>query len=279
MACFWYPPVLKPSLLRSARLLLATTLLACAPILKAAEYNFVVEPSYSADKAREVYANLVAYLSKATGHDFKLVAPRNYFQHWNDMRRKTKDLHFVFDEPHFTDYRIQRFNYKPLAKVEGPLSYIMLSTGEEPDETTSSFVGRRVVTMSSPSLGYLLLLNLYENPLQQPTIISSAASWRDTVEIVFAGEGEAALVPNWMYNLYSNMVPVYTSQEFPGLTVSVAADVDPQVATAVRQALLAMHEDQALYEMLVELGIPRFVEADASEYRGMQELLKNSLGY
>lgn len=87
--------------------------------LSAAEYNFAVEPTYTPERAREVYEPLVDYLSKATGEQFKLVVARNYAFYWNDMRNR-KDLHFVFDEAHFTDFRIQRFGYEPWQNHPSP---------------------------------------------------------------------------------------------------------------------------------------------------------------
>ena len=44
---------------------------------------------------------------------------------------------------------------------------------------TKEMVGRRIVTMPAPSLGFSLLTRWYPNPLRQPIIVSSASSWRD----------------------------------------------------------------------------------------------------
>ncbi|MFO1495535.1 MAG: PhnD/SsuA/transferrin family substrate-binding protein [Lysobacterales bacterium] len=244
----------------------------------AAEYNLAVEPTYTQDRAKEVYEPLIQYLGKETGHTFKLVVARNYAFYWNDMRNR-KDLHFVFDEAHFTDYRIQRFGYEPLAKSSVPSSYSLLSQEDFGEGNAQAFVARRLVTMPAPNLGYALLLEYFPNPMQQPELQSQATSWRDTVEIVFAGEADATMVPSWLGNEYPNLIPVIKTREFPGPCISASADVPADVKAAVKTALLKLHEDQNLYEVLNELGTPQFVEATAAEYRGSDEMLKNFYGY
>ena len=57
---------------------------------------------------------------------------------------------------------------------------------------------------------------MFKNPVAQPDIRSEAASWKDGVEMVFAGESEAAMVPGYIAQTYPNLVPVATSRDFIG---------------------------------------------------------------
>lgn len=244
----------------------------------AAEYNFAVEPVYAPERAREVYEPLINYLNTTTGQTFKLVVARNYAFYWNDIRKR-QDLHLVFDEAHFTDFRIQRFGYEPLVKSSIPTSYSLLTQEDVAEGNVQYFVARSLVTMPAPNLGFALLLEYFPNPMQQPDLRSLATSWRDTVEIVFAGEADATLVPTWLRDQYPNLIPVITTREFPGPAVSASPEVPADVKAAVRDALLKLHEDQALYEVLNELGMQQFVEANAAEYKGSEQMLKNFYGY
>lgn len=244
----------------------------------AAEFNLVVEPSYSEVRAKEIYQPLATYLSQATGNKITLKTYRNYHIYWADMR-KNQGWDIVFDDPHFTDYRIQRFGYVPLVKTASNVAYTLLSRAAQDDEDVKSFVARPVVSMPAPSLGYALLLELFPNPIQQPILVTTAQSWRDTVEIVFAEEADAAMVPVWLQNEYSNLLPITTSREFPGAAISVASNVDETARQALKTALLKMHEDQKLYEVLAELGITQFVEANAAEYKGSEQMLRGFYGY
>lgn len=259
--------------------LLALALGAGSGSLAAADYNFAVEPTYTPERAREVYQPLIAYLNRTTGHKFTLVTARNYAFYWNDVRNR-KDLHFVFDEAHFTDFRIQRYQYVPLVKTIQPTSYSLLTQDPEATEgNVQAFVARSVVTMPAPNLGFALLLEYFPNPMQQPDVRSLATSWRDTVEIVFAGESDATMVPSWLRDQYPNLMPVITTREFAGAAVSAAPEVPEDVRAAVKDAMLKLHEDPELYEVLNEIGTTQFVEATAADYRGAEQMLKNFYGY
>lgn len=253
-------------------------LLGLPALATAAEYNFAVEPTYTPERAREVYEPLMNYLNRTTGHTFKLVTARNYAFYWNDVRKR-KDLHFVFDEAHFTDFRVQRFNYEPIVKSSIPSGYTLLSQDDVEDGNVQAFVARSLVTMPAPNLGFALLLEFFPNPMQQPDLRSLATSWRDTVEIVFAGEADAAMVPTWLSDQYPNLVPVVKTREFPGPAVSAAPDVPADVKAKVREAMLVLHDDPEFYEVLNELGTPQFIDASAGEYRGSEQMLKNFYGY
>jgi len=257
---------------------LAVALLSITATAYAAEYNFAVEPTYTPERAREVYEPLIAYLTKSTGQTFKLVTARNYAFYWNDIRNR-KDLHFVFDEAHFTDFRIQRSAYEPIVKSSLATSYSLLTQDDVKEGDVQAFVARSLVTMPAPNLGFALLLEYFPNPMQQPDLRSLATSWRDTVEIVFAGEANATMVPSWLRDQYPNLVPVITTREFPGPAVSASAEVPADVKQKVKEALLVLHEDPALYEVISELGVQQFVEANAAEYRGSEQMLKNFYGY
>lgn len=249
-----------------------------AGIASAADFNLAVEPTHTPERAREVYQPLIEFLNASTGHNFKLVTARNYAFYWNDIRNR-KDLHFVFDEAHFTDYRIQRFGYEPLVKSSVPSSYSLLTQDMVEEGEVDAFVARSLVTMPAPNLGFALLLEYFPNPMQQPDLRSMAASWRDSVEIVFAGEADAAMVPTWLAEQYPNLMPVVKTREFPGAAVSASQDVPAEAKAAVRDALLKLHEDPNLYEVLNELGTPQFVETSVDEYRGSEAMLKNFYGY
>jgi hypothetical protein len=139
----------------------------------------------------------------------------------------------VFAEPHITDYRIKRFQCEPIVRTAENLSYTLLASDQLENPTLNSLVGKSIVTMPSPSLGFAMLLDFYPNPVSQPNILSSAASWRDGVEIVFAGEADAAIVPTWLKDQYPNLIPIQTSREFPGAAITACASLDP----AAKQAL------------------------------------------
>lgn len=254
---------------------------ALAPGLRgatAAELTLMVEPSYPPDQAAEVYKPLVDYLATTTQHQIKLVTPRNYHFFWRDLRQNTA-VDLVFAEAHFTDFRIKRFNAEPLVRTAEKTSYTLLASDQLENPTLATLFGRSIVTMPSPSLGFALLIELFPNPMSQPNILSTAASWRDGVEIVFGGEGDAAIVPTWLKEQYPNLVPIQTSREFPGAAITASAGLDGSIRSDITAALLTLHENADMYSVLAEIGVTRFEPATAAEYEGAEKMLKEFYGY
>ncbi|GAB2501781.1 phosphate/phosphite/phosphonate ABC transporter substrate-binding protein [Arenimonas alkanexedens] len=260
------------------KLLLAMALAMPATAATAAEYVLAVEPNYPPAQAEQVYKPLLDYLSSSTGHTFKLKTATNYHVYWRDLRSGSK-TDFAFEEAHFTDYRVNRLGFTPLVRVTESTRYSLLADGPVADGGTKGLIGYRVVSMPAPSMGYLLLGDLYKNPIAQPEIMSVAANWRDGVEMVFSQETEAAMVPSYIAQLYPNLVSVSESREFTGRALSAGGTVPGDVREAVANAMLKLHEDDALYEVLVELGASQFVETSAAEYAGNESLLRGVFGY
>jgi ABC-type phosphate/phosphonate transport system substrate-binding protein len=132
---------------------------------------------------------------------------------------------------------------------------------------------------SSPSMGYLLLGELYKNPISQPEIQSVAASWKDGVEMVFAGETDAAMVPGYISKDYPNLVAVATSRDFMGRALSAGPSVPADVRKKVSDAMLRLNRDPSLNDVLIELGASQFVPTNAGEYAGNERLLRGVFGY
>src|SRR5688500_7844510 len=108
--------------MKSTSVALGALLLFSAHAAKAADYTVLVEPNYPPTQAREVYAPLMAYLAKATGHRFFIKTTPNYHVFWRDMRANAP-TDFAFEEAHFTDYRINRQKFTPLVRVADPTKF------------------------------------------------------------------------------------------------------------------------------------------------------------
>jgi hypothetical protein len=244
----------------------------------AADYSVTVEPNYPPAQAQAVYKPLLDYLSKATGQHFVLKTSGNYHVYWRDLR-SAAPTDFAFEEAHFTDYRINRQRFIPLVRTIDPTKFVLLVDSSNSDAGANGLIGRRVASMSAPSLGYLLLGELYKNPIAQPEIQSAAASWKDGVEMVFAQESEGAMVPGYIASTYPNLVSVATSRDFVGRAFSASPKVPPDVRKKVTDALLALHKNPALFDVISELGATQFVPATAADYAGNERLLRGVFGY
>jgi hypothetical protein len=243
----------------------------------AAEYTLAVEPNYPPAQAQEVYKPLLDYLSRTTGHTFTLKTATNYHVYWRDLRSNSK-TDFAFEEAHFTGYRIDRLGFTPLVRTTESTRYSLVAGATIAEGGTTGLIGYRVVSMPAPSMGYLLLGELYKNPIAQPEIMSVAANWRDGVEMIYAEETEGAMVPNYIATQYPDMVAVSESREFTGRTLSAGGTVPVDVRRAVTDAMLQLNEQTAL-EVLADLGTTGFVAASAADYAESERLLRGVFGY
>ena len=259
------------------RLSLAAMLLLSPPLL-AEQFTLMSSPQYPPDQASQVFQPLVDYLAAKTGHSIRLQTPRDYQAFWIQLRRgEVSDL-MLSDAP-VTNLLTQRHQYQLVARVAEDVQFSLLTTGDRADDPTSAFIGYNISTLPSPSLGYLVLADHYDNPLAQPEIKSNARSWLDAIEMVFAMEADAAMAPSWLTERYPNLYPVYSSKSYPGLTLSAAPDVAEEVTQALQQALLVLHEDPKFYAALNELNASQFVVPQADDYRGMMQMLGTMFGY
>lgn len=234
--------------------------------------ELLVNPVYPPDQARLVYQPLVDYLNDSTGLEITLTVDRNFHRYWLNARRNEAPP-LILEDAHMAAWRMVNFDYQPLVAPGTPMTFSLLTTGALADDGLDDFVGRRISSLPSPSLGYLVLADWFDNPLQQPIILSTATSWLDAVEMVFSAEADAAIAPNNLVARYPNLYPVATSTEFPGLTLSASASLPPDVRQALTDAMTALHEDETHHAALFELDIDRFEAVDPESYQGLENWL------
>lgn len=248
--------------------------------VQAAEYRFTPEPAYTPAAAEEIYKPLLDYLSKATGEKFVLAPAANYASYWRDILKP--DLtDFSYDEAQFADYRINHLGFIPLVRRSQATSYTLLANPDFEGKSPNALLSSRIATMPAPSLGYAVLMQIFPDPVQQPDISSNAASWRDCLDILNSGEAQAMIFPTWMLETFGNpsMVTVFTSREFAGPAILASPNVPEDVRNKVRDALLNVEGAPELGDLLLELGITRFVAAEAKDYAGAQDMLSGFYGY
>ncbi len=246
----------------------------------AAEYRFTPEPAYTPAAAEEIYKPLLDYLSKATGEKFVLAPAANYASYWRDIL-KPDQTDFSYDEAQFADYRINHLGFIPLVRRSQGTSYTLLANPDFEGEKPSALLSSRIATMPAPSLGYAVLMQVFSDPVQQPDISSNAASWRDCLDMLNSGEAQAMIFPTWMLETFGNpsMVTLYTSRDFAGSAILASPDVPEDVRNKVRDALLNAEGAPELGELLLELGITKFVSAEPKDYAGEQKMLSGFYGY
>ncbi len=243
----------------------------------AEQYFLAVQPILPKARTEAFYQPLAEYLSRNTGHQFRILASHNYVSYWETMRN-SDNFDLVLDAAHFTGYRVTKSNYQVLAKIQDTLSFSLITNENlmlfEPGE----LIGKSVATSASPSLAGVHLLRMFPNEIRQPTIIASK-NFQQAIEQLKQGKAIAALVPTPMISGDVTVNTVTTTQPVPHLAISASPKLPVEVRRRVQQTLLEAHKTKAGQAMLKKVNISGFETASNELYAPYASLLEDVWGY
>lgn len=240
-------------------------------------YTLSVQPVLPAKQIEKNYKPLADYLSKKTGHTFVIKSYRNFLTYWIKMK-KGKDMDFILDAAHFTDFRIQRKNYKVLVKLPDTVSFTVVTNEENFVFEMEELIAKRIATMPSPGLSAVRLNEMFPNPMRLPLYIQANDSV-DAVNKVLDGSVAAAIIPSPLVGNYDSLNSVISTEPVPHMALSAAPTVPDEVAQKVKTSLLQAKNTPDGKKMLEELNIGEFENAKADMYAGYADLLEGVFGY
>ena len=259
------------------RILLSLLLLMPFVAVKAADYYLSVQPVLPAKVIEENYEPLAKYLSNKTGYIIAVKSYRNFLTYWARMQ-KAEDMHFILDAAHFTDYRVQRKNYKVLAKFPDTVSFTVVTADESFVFDMEELISKKIATMASPGMGAVRLNGMFPNPVRLPFYIE-ATDAVDAINRVLEGNVDAAIIPSPLVGGYEDLNTVTSTEPVPHMALSASPEVPDEVAQAVKQALLQAQKTADGRKMLEQMKIEYFEDADNQMYAGYADLLEGIFGY
>ncbi|MFN2381677.1 MAG: phosphate/phosphite/phosphonate ABC transporter substrate-binding protein [Guyparkeria sp.] len=261
------------ALLAGAAALLATALpthaddglkMAIAPFLPEAELN-------------EVYTPIAEYLSHRLGETVELELFPNYLSFW-EATRGGSEFDIALDAAPATDFRVQRQDWQVIARFDGEVTQSLVTRDDDLILSPKELVNKRVAVQPSPSVGALVLYQLFPNPVQQPTLVFERTN-RDVATAVLEGKARAGVIPTPLVGGYPGLYPVITTEPLPFLGFSVSPQVNDRTRKALQQALLSFGETKEGQRILDEQQLTDIVPANNRYYRGNAELLIGTYGY
>lgn len=246
-------------------------------VASAQTYFLSVQPVLPRDQIQHNYQPLAKYLTETTGHTIVIKSYRNFLTYWARMQ-KAKDMHFMLDAAHFTDYRVQRKKYKVLAKFPDTVSFTVVTGEENFVFEMDELISKRIATMASPGMGAVRLNGMFPNPVRLPFYIE-ASDAVDAVNRVLDGSVDAAIIPSPLVGNFENLNSVVSTEPVPHMAFSASPEVPDEVAVAVKNALLDATKTPEGKKMLEDMNIEYFEDADADLYAGYGELLEGMFGY
>ncbi|GAB4118555.1 MAG: hypothetical protein Tsb0027_12030 [Wenzhouxiangellaceae bacterium] len=234
--------------------------------------TLVAQPIYPQYLASSVYTPLADYLATGLQRDIELITPKNFQAHWSAIKSGVKhDL--ALEEAPLTDYRIRYQQYQPLVQAAASQSYA-LAVLDGSYEDRFDLVGRPVASLAAPSSAYLFLTRWYDNPLSQPVIISTATSYEDAVQQLWGGEVEGVVLPAELATDYPQFSFIATSDSMPGLAISAAPELPPELVEQLQQLLLGLNQAEHI-AILDELNVAALEAADAERFNGYAEWIRS----
>lgn len=258
----------------NAKLIFLILLFLFSSGLYADKYTMVIEPTFPVEQGKQVYEPLREWLSKKTGHQIEIIIDNNYYSYWR-RANGTRMPDFTFDAPHIAAYRAKKKDYTAIATTMEELSFHLISLDEpkKGEDIQDYMVSKKIVMLPSPSLASVFFKQWFTDLFAAPGKDVTALSWQETVEIVFDGSAEAAIVPDWMFNLYPNFASLKESKKIPGATFMASPNVPKEVVEVFQRALLALIDDEAAYDVLTELNTEGFVMPKMEKYEELIKLL------
>lgn len=242
----------------------------------ATQYNFVVQPTHSPAKIKEIYQPMADYLNKETGHTFNIVTAKSFISYWVKMKKGQYDL--ILDAAHFTDYRVKRMNYTILAKIPKTQSFSIITSENEHLTDYKKLIGKKMITLPSLSLSSMHLAKMFPNPAQQPNITNTNSA-ETAIKAVQRGKYYAAIVPTSMLSNVKNINTVNTSEMTPRMAVSASPKIDKEVQNKISAALIKASTTSDGKTMLNAIKISAFKATNAKTYQGYEKLLASVWGY
>jgi hypothetical protein len=192
--------------------------------------------------------------------------------------KKAKDMDFVLDAAHFTDYRIQKKDYRPLVKLPDTVSFTVVTREDDFVFDMEELISKRIATMPSPSMGAVRLNEMFPNPARLPFYITASDSV-DAVNRLLKASVDAAIIPSPLVNNYDSLNTVTTTEPVPHMALSASPDVPEDVSAQVKQALINASKTEKGKAMLKALNLAGFEATDKETYAGYAKLLDGMFGY
>jgi ABC-type phosphate/phosphonate transport system substrate-binding protein len=237
-------------------------------------------PRESTEASERLYAPLATLLSQATGRSVVYRYPGSWGVYRSEMLRGRYDL--VLDGPHFNSWRTERLGHEILVKFPGVHQFAIIARQDTFFAGLQRLAGRSFCTLAPPSLGTLVLLDLFDNPARQPLIVP-VQSWRAVYDGVVAGRCVAGVLPIAQLRDYDRTQAtriLYYSDEMPGQALSAGPRVNAAERAQIRQALLGTAGTAASAALRASHQIDAgFVVARNQDYTGLARYLRDEWGF
>lgn len=239
--------------------------------------TLAIQPILPPEETREAFQPLADYLSEVLDERVEIKVSHNFFTYWQDMR-ENDGFDLVLDAAHFTDYRIQEEGFEPLVKQPDTVTYTLVSREDLLVLDPEDLVGEDVANTAAPSMGALLMSELFPNELQQPSLVEVHDAV-EALEMTAEGEVDGAFAPTLLVQDFPELNVIRVTDSVPHIALSASPDISEDDRERIREALLEAEDTERGQAMLEAINLPPFQPADEAVYRGYSRLMEGTWGY
>jgi len=239
-------------------------------------------PRDSAEQGQQIFGPIAEYLSRVLGRPVVYRYSATWGGYQADMQRGAYDI--VFDGPHFVSWRIQKAGHNALVKLPGEFVYTAVVRKENTRALQlKDMSGHTVCAHAPPNLGTLVLLNVFDNPLRQPVIVTHDG-YQDIYEGLMKGSCEIAMLPlpylEKIEHGERRTRTIFLTPAMPQQAFSAGPNVNAVEQQKIVSALLSPAAVPALVNFRKVYGTGRnLVPANNNEYANLAVYLRDQWGF
>lgn len=244
-----------------------------------ADYILSSPARVARDQETAIYRPVAELLARVTGEKIVYRHPGSYLLYQQAMRRDRYDI--VFDGPAFIDWRVQRLGHRVVARLDGELTFVVLTRHDDARlRSLAPLVGRNVCSFPPPHLTALTLLSEYEGA--RIPRLQLGESFAEIYDGIVSRRCEAGVLPLGQYQKLDSarraLRPVFISAALPNQAFTVSRRLAKH-ADAIGAALADPANAAALRPLLEAFKAGAVVRAGPEDYRGLARMIKGEWGY
>jgi len=247
-----------------------------------ADLVLTAPPRESPARGAELYGPLAQVLTIQLGQTVVYEHARDWIEYTTNMKRDAYDI--IFDGAHFAAWRMKHLGHRPVAKLPGELTFLVVGHKDDASRTRMrDLIQGPLCSQASPNLGTMAILAQFTNPLIQPDLYE-VANANDVYEAFKSGKCKAAVFQDKYMNRLSaeeksNLKVLFSSSRYPDQTVTVSKRVTDRQRAVLTELLTRPSGIAATQELLKQFTkqARRFDPVQPKEFAGMEALLEGVL--
>ncbi len=241
---------------------------------------FSTAPTHSTRKTLEIYEPLVVYLSDVIGRKIE-IKPATTFIDYNNNIQKNK-YHIVFDGPHLSGWRMDKFGHIPVARLPGYIKIVIVIKKDSTITRMEQLSGQRVCSFPSPNMLTMAFFEYFTNPIRQPVPVP-ARGFKGLEKCLQRDDVEAAVLRDKMWAKMKNKekykILFAPDKSYPERTFTLSPGIDAATRKKITYALLSKQGQEYLQNVLTTFKRDRLVPARPDEYKDLGLLLVPVWGF